>query len=339
MRLSTLLLTSIALGVLGSAANGQILERKPCDYARANYSEYRMRQLATYQQEADAAQAQGLLMRPATDAGAALLTEREYALRSRRDSVRCERLTYSSDGLRVVAYLWRPAKAHPGRRLPLILFNRGGALEDSKLRPNTQFGFYRFIEAGYVVIGSQYRGNDGGEGHEELGGADLHDVAALYQLGRELADVDPQNVYAVGYSRGAMMTLLALRSGLRFNAAALVGAPADLTKALDSKDPRRTQLFHTLIPQFDADPLAALRARSALFWAEELQTPLLILQGGADPLVSAAANALPLAQRLQALHKRYELVVYDGDTHGVMINGADRDARILAWFARFRQPN
>lgn len=331
------LLAAASQATAPAVADGSVLHRQPCEHSAPNYAEYRTRQLATFQQEATAAQALGLKTRPVADAASALSGEREYAERNRGDSVRCERLTYSSDGLRVIAYLWRPAGAHKNERLPLIVFNRGGALEDSKLRPNTQFGFDRFVKAGYVVLGSQYRGNDGGEGHEELGGADLHDVAALITLGHALEYVDQNNTYALGYSRGAMMTLLAIRAGVKFNAAALVGAPTDLTKALASTDPRSTQTFRSLIPNFDADPLAALRERSALFWAEEVSSPLLILQGAADPLVSAFNNALPFAARLHELHKPYELVVYDGDTHGVMVNGRDRDARILEWFARFRQ--
>ena len=29
------------------------------------------------------------------------------------------------------------------------------------------------------------------------------------------------------------------------------------------------------------------------------------------------------------------LVIYDGDSHGLIFNGVDRDDRVLAWFARF----
>jgi dipeptidyl aminopeptidase/acylaminoacyl peptidase len=162
-------------------------------------------------------------------------------------------------------------------------------------------------------------------------------VLNLLKLGTALPYVDARNVFALGYSRGAMMTLLSLRGATPFNAAALVGAPADLTRSLGNPQSPGLALFRKLIPDFDAAPDAALRARSALYWADEIATPLLILQGGADPQVAAAANALPLAARLQELHKTYELVVYDGDTHGVMINGRDRDTRILEWFARFRQ--
>jgi dipeptidyl aminopeptidase/acylaminoacyl peptidase len=64
---------------------------------------------------------------------------------------------------------------------------------------------------------------------------------------------------------------------------------------------------------------------------------MLLLQGSGDPLVSTAEQTLPFAARLQALGKRYELVVYEGDSHGLILNGKDRDSRILSWFERFRR--
>lgn len=63
------------------------------------------------------------------------------------------------------------------------------------------------------------------------------------------------------------------------------------------------------------------------------------MQGSGDPLVSTVEQTLPFAARLQHLAKRYELVVYEGDSHGLTLNGKDRDTRILNWFERFRNPD
>jgi dipeptidyl aminopeptidase/acylaminoacyl peptidase len=274
-----------------------------------------------------------------------VLSEAEYLARG-APGVTCERITYLSDGLRVVGYLWRPAAAREGDRLPLLVFHRGGALEDSKLRPNSQFGFDRFVRAGYVVIGTQYRGNDGGEGREEFGGADVRDVLAVTRVGQALPYVDPQRVFALGYSRGGMMALLAARAGAPYLAIATVGAPTDLRDARASGAQGRAAgrtaaeagslaTARRLIPDFGADPEGALRARSAMAWAEELRAPVLILHGGADPIVSAAAHALPFAARLRELGKVHDLVVYEGDTHGLQMKGRERDDRVLEWFRRF----
>jgi dipeptidyl aminopeptidase/acylaminoacyl peptidase len=327
-----------------AVATTGIIAREPCPARDPDYGDYRTRQMANYRQEAAAAKAQGLTMRPREAAESSILTEAEYLARG-APGVTCERITYRSDGLKVIGYLWIPADARAGDRLPLLVFHRGGALEDSKLRPNTQFGFDRFVRAGFVVIGTQYRGNDGGEGREEFGGAEVRDVLAVLRVGQALPYVDPQRVYALGYSRGGMMALLAARAGAPYRAIATVGAPTDLRGATaagaaggSAPDPRSASTLATarrLIPGFDADPDAALRARSAIVWADEIAAPVLVMHGGADPIVSAKVHAEPFAARLRALGKTHELVVYEGDTHGLQISGRERDERILEWFRRF----
>ena len=337
--------SAIAIALETAAADDRIVAREPCPARDPDYADYRSRQMANYRQEAAAAKSQGLAMSPPAVAEASVLSEAEYLARG-APGVTCERITYLSDGLRVVGYLWRPAAARDGDRLPLLVFHRGGALEDSKLRPNSQFGFDRFVRAGYVVIGTQYRGNDGGEGREEFGGADVRDVLAVTRVGQALPYVDPQRVFALGYSRGGMMALLAARAGAPYLAIATVGAPTDLRDARASGAQGRAAgrtaaeagslaTARRLIPDFGADPEGALRARSAMAWAEELRAPVLILHGGADPIVSAAAHALPFAARLRELGKVHDLVVYEGDTHGLQMKGRERDDRVLEWFRRF----
>ena len=124
-----------------------------------------------------------------------------------------------------------------------------------------------------------------------------------------------------------MMTLSALRDGAKFNAVALVGLPSDF----------RTSQFDRRFSPSSPETIMARAHRSAILWADRLDTPMLLLQGSGDPLVSTAEQTLPFAARLQALGKRYELVVYEGDSHGLILNGKDRDSRILSWFERFRR--
>ncbi len=289
--------------------------------------------MANYRQEAAAAKSQGLAMRTPAEAEASIMSASEYAARG-APGVSCERITYMSDGLRVVGYLWWPTGAKPGDRLPLLVFHRGGTGDDSKLRPNTQFAFDRFVRAGYVVIGTQYRGNDGSEGRDEVGGADVRDVLAVVRLGQQLPWVDPQRVSALGYSRGGMMALMAARAGAPYRAIATVGAPTDLVAARAAGGRGGLAALTRAAPAGE-DPEAALRARSAVHWAGEIPAPVLVMHGGADPIVSAAQHARPFAARLAELGKVHELVIFEGDTHGLQMSGAERDARILDWFRRF----
>ena len=91
--------------------------------------------------------------------------------------------------------------------------------------------FFRTVERDCDDVRSRGREGDGGEGREEFGGADVRDVLAVTRIGQALPYVDPRRVFALGYSRGGMMALLAARKGAPHLAIATVGAPTDLRSA------------------------------------------------------------------------------------------------------------
>lgn len=243
----------------------------------------------------------------------------------------CRRLVYLSDGLKVVAYEWKP-KARGTGKLPLIIYNRGGNRafgQNSPWQP-----VRRLALDGFVVLASQYRGVDGGEGGEEFGGAEVHDVANLLPLARALGYVDTDNVFLYGWSRGSMETLLALKEGMRVNAAVVGGTLADLAATRAARPAMDTEVFAQLIPGYADHREQSLRDRSAVQWADRIEAPLLILQGGADWRVDPA-QSLALAQALQRAGKTYELIVYAGDDHGLTLNRDDSNRRIVEWFRRY----
>jgi dipeptidyl aminopeptidase/acylaminoacyl peptidase len=267
---------------------------------------------------------------------AGLLTRAEFEQRRAYKGFECYRIRYVSDGLKVVGYIWKPAHA-PGTKMPLVIFNRGGNRERSKLTPWMAGGFYDFVSAGFVVIASQYRGVDGGEGTEEYGGSDVHDVLSLFPLARGLGYIDMENVFMCGNSRGGMMTYLALKAGAPVRAAAVTSGVANVEgNAADHPELIET-VYRQLIPDFELRREEAMRERSAVYWADRVNVPLLLMHGSADQQVSSA-RTLELAQKLQALGKTYELVIYAGDDHGLSRNRADRDRQVLAWFRRHMSP-
>jgi dipeptidyl aminopeptidase/acylaminoacyl peptidase len=313
------------------ADDGEIVSREPCSPSGSSYAEYVSRQQGQWEEDHRAALAHGLALRPLEDFRKAALTEAEYQDRKRYADLRCERIVYRSGGLRVVAFFWRPeATAPESGRLPLIYFNRGGYGETFKLRPNTWFGFYNYLQAGYAVLGSQYRGNDGGEGRDELGGADLEDVLNLAPLARRLGFPPTTPTYALGFSRGGLMTMLALSRGLKVRAAALIGSPATLEAP--GGDAAALDAFAARIPGFREAPEAVLQARSPLRHLDGVETPLLVLHGTADAMVPAS-DSIRLAEALLQRHAPVELVLYDGDSHGLALNGRERDRHVLAWFS------
>jgi dipeptidyl aminopeptidase/acylaminoacyl peptidase len=259
-------------------------------------------------------------------------TRVEYTTTIGNTALECHRIQYLSEGLKVVGFLVKP-RATGTVPYPVIVYNRGGFREIGKLDTWNLLDFYGFASQGFVVLASQYRGNDGGEGRDEVGGADIADVMALATLTRQLPYADPANVFLFGLSRGGMMSFLALKRGFPARAAAVVGAVFDL-EAFGVRAPQIMAGAARSIPDFATNGPAILRERSAMNWPEQIDVPLLILHGADDREVPAT-EAMAFATKLAQLHKRYQLMVYAGDVHEVAANHVDRDARIVAWFRQF----
>ena len=138
-----------------------------------------------------------------------------------------EKITYLSDGLKVKGYMAYPKEI--SGRIPCIIWNRGGMKESGAIDTFTARGIYGQIASwGYAVFASQYRGNAGGEGEEEFGGADVNDVLNLMPLAEEIPGTDQECWGIEGWSRGGMMTYLALLRSGNFKCAVLAGAISSL---------------------------------------------------------------------------------------------------------------
>jgi len=244
-----------------------------------------------------------------------------------------EKMTYLSDGLKVVAYVYRP-KQMANKKFPTIIFNRGSAVRND-IAPELVTFFNRLARAGFVVVAPMLRQSDGGEGRDEMGGADIDDITNLLPVMSELGFIDTTNLFMYGESRGGMMTYLAIRKRFPINAAAVFGALTDLQQLADSHPKQYSPtFFKQLWPDFETRKEDLFAARSAIRWADELKVPLLIMHGGADKGVDPD-QSLSLAQKLQKQGTTYELIIYAGDGHVLRNNQLDRDQRAVAWFRRF----
>jgi dipeptidyl aminopeptidase/acylaminoacyl peptidase len=241
-----------------------------------------------------------------------------------------KKLRYSSDGLSVTAYLYKPTQTE-GKVYPAIIFNRGsGPAGDSA--PLLISMFHRLASSGFVILAPQYRGSDGGEGRDEIGGSDLDDVKNILPLAKSLGFIDMKNLFMYGESRGGMMTYQAIRDGVPINAAAAFGAFTDLE--IMNKSPYVQKVIPQIWPDYETHKEEIIRRRSAKYWADRLSIPLLIMNGGADQQVDPS-QPLQLAEQLQSLSKTYELIIYANDDHFLEHNRNDRDLRAIAWFESY----
>ncbi len=226
------------------------------------------------------------------------------------------RITYMSDGLKVTAYVAEP-KA-PGK-YPCIISNRGGNRDFGQWDPLRITSFLGQMALwNYVVIVSQYRGNDGGEGREEFGGKDLNDVFNLIPVLEKDPKADTSRIGMEGGSRGGMMTYLSLKRSCRFKAAVVTAGMADAFVNMNARPEMEKNVFSQLIPNYATNKEAALKERSVVFWAGQLckTTPLLLMQGSADWRV-LPEESLKLAQKLYEAKHPLRFILFEGADHGI----------------------
>jgi len=241
-----------------------------------------------------------------------------------------EQIRYPSDGLTVLAYVYRPVT--PGRRLPVIVFTRGSWTWEA-FHPQLLVMAHRLAEAGYVVVAPMYRGSGGAPGRDEMGGAELDDLLNLRPVLASLPGVDPARVYLYGESRGGMMVYQGLRMGFPARAAAVFGAFTDLDGMLAA--PKGMEMARKIWPQeLEKDRPGLVERRSALRWPERISAPVLIMHGGADRSCPPE-QSLKMAEALQAAGKPYELKVFFGEGHVLSGRAEERDQDAVRWFHRF----
>ena len=245
------------------------------------------------------------------------------------------RLDYPSGPFRVTGLLLKPTTIPPGG-CPMVIFNRGGRGRYGMLNVLTINNLlYPLVAKGYLVLASQYRGVDGGTGQDEFGGAEVEDILALQRLGEGLPEWDGRNIFMFGWSRGGMMTLLALKHGAKVNAIAL-GAPlVDLTLNTTRGKVADESWAARAMPDYASQPQRALEERSAPYWMDKLTTPTLLMHGTADSDVSIA-HSRNLAKGLSGQGVEVELVEYEGGNHYLNRERADVLDRVVTFFNRHK---
>ena len=221
-------------------------------------------------------------------------------------------VTYMSQELRVKALLAVPEdERNEGerRRNPALLYCRGGLRGVGKVRPER---ISQLASFGYVVLAPHYRGNEGGEGRDEFGGADRHDVFAAYELLRRLPIVDGRRISTFGFSRGGVMALFAAMECPGLLAAVVWGGVSDMFLTYEERVDLRRMLRRIIgHPRKQVD---GYRYRTPLFRAADIACPVLIIHGTEDQNVGVA-HAVKLAAALQREGKPHDIWLVEGASH------------------------
>ena len=255
---------------------------------------------------------------------------------TRAETPPIHRLVYRVDGFNITGVFTHPHTITPGMH-PLLIFNRGG---------NGEYGILvlsiilrcmaSFAQQGYLVLGSNYRGNDGGEGIEEFGGTDVADVLALIEIGKSHPGWDGKNIFMLGGSRGGTMTYLAIKHGADLNAAATFGAPSDMWAAAKER-PEMEKVFARRFARYGSEREEEFAARSAVHWPQALtRVPLLLMHGDADTTVLPSHTQV-LSETLHGVHPDFKTLIYPGGNHALSTHTKAMLDETLGWFAAHRR--
>lgn len=243
-------------------------------------------------------------------------------------SVELYAIEYTSDGLSITGYI---AKPKGDSTFPAIIYNRAGFADASTIARQELNYIAQIASKGYVVLASQYRGNIFSDGKDEFGGKDINDVLNLIDLAESLLYVNKDKIGMLGFARGGMMTLKAARMNKKLKAIAVVGTPSDYLLVAQN----RPKIYHTfykkILGDIDTNKEAYID-RSANNWAEEIDTPVLLLHASNDNRVKLS-HSENLAAAFKKHKIEHKLVIYEIDNGSVENNLQNlRDTELLAWF-------
>ncbi len=223
-------------------------------------------------------------------------------------------LTYDSDGRQIKGYIVKP-KADGV--YPCIIYNRGGSKEFGVITGKKLIGVICIIASwGYVVIASQYSGNGGSEGKDELSGMDLEDIINLKPVIDSLDYVDSTRIGMRGMSRGGLMSLNILRKSLNWiRCVSIQSSLLDIASEYISRPGLKE--WHS--DMYDTNSEELIKAKSPYQNVEEIDKtiPLQIIQGGQDVQVIPSIAVKFFNKLIEAGHNSVDFHYFNEADHGL----------------------
>jgi dipeptidyl aminopeptidase/acylaminoacyl peptidase len=236
-----------------------------------------------------------------------------------------EPVTYTArDGVEIPAYLTLPKGVEP-KNLATVIMPHGGPWGRDVWRfdPLAQL----LANRGYAVLQPNFRGSTGyGKRFLELGnkewgtGTMQHDITDGAKWLVEKGIADPDRIAIMGGSYGGYATLagVAFTPDMYAAGVSIVG-PSSIITLLNSIPPYWKpviKMFHARVgnPE-DPSDLERLRAQSPLYSAEDITTPLMVIQGANDPRVKQAESD-QIVIALRDLERTVEYLVAPDEGHG-----------------------
>jgi dipeptidyl aminopeptidase/acylaminoacyl peptidase len=223
-------------------------------------------------------------------------------------------LTYDSDGRKIKGYIVKP-KAEG--IYPCIIYNRGGSREYGVIGVKHLMGPMSTIASwGYVVVASQYSGNAGSDGKDELSGMDLEDIINLKPVIDSLDYVDSTRIGMTGASRGGVMSLNILRKSIDWiRCVSIQSSLLDIASEYIS----RPKLKEFQSDMYDTNSDELVKAKSPYQNVDEIDKtiPLQIIQGGKDINVMPSIAVKFFNKLIEAGHNSVDFYYFSEADHGL----------------------
>jgi dipeptidyl aminopeptidase/acylaminoacyl peptidase len=229
-----------------------------------------------------------------------------------------ELISYPSfDGRDIPAWLYRPREANG--RVPVVVAIHGGP--EAQERPVYSPVYQYLVSRGIAVLATNIRGSTGyGKSYQRLvqrdwGGGDMKDWEHAAKWLRAQDWVEPDRLGVWGGSYGGFAVLTCVTRLPEYWAAAVdIFGPSNLITFAKAVPPTWRRMMKKFVgdPEEDAD---LLRERSPLTYIENVQTPLLVIQGANDPRV-VKSESDQLVEKLRSLGRTVEYIVFDDEGHG-----------------------
>jgi dipeptidyl aminopeptidase/acylaminoacyl peptidase len=242
----------------------------------------------------------------------------------------------SKEGIALEGIATFPAGYQEGRRYPFLVLPHGGPESNDQL---TLDRFSRIVAGlGYVVLQPEYRGSTGYGSeflqaiYQHFGDRAYRDVDSATDFAIAQGWADPNRLAIFGWSAGGFMTSWTVTQTGRYKAAIEGAGITDWGSFMWTSDVHQWD-YDARWP--DADPTPFWQF-SAVAFARNVTTPLLVLHGEADERVPYYQGR-EFYEALAARGKTTRMVSYPGSGHFPSAWEQHRDVfrEIAAWLARY----
>lgn len=221
--------------------------------------------------------------------------------------------SFLSDGYQIKAYMAIPNESIEAQTpCKCLIYNRGGHYDYTPLD-------YRSVSVicactKRIVVACEIRGGNGSEGYDRFGGDELHDVIKLTDLcENHFSFVDMDDFCAMGISRGGIATYMSARQDKRVKKIAVLSGICDLFSAYEEREEGMKQVLRDCIGGSPEEMPEEYEKRSALYWADEINIPVLLIHSKGDSKVPFA-QVEKMYEKLKD-HTDCTFIVHDDDLH------------------------